>query len=97
MTPTHKAAEPDVSQELLDAIAAFPTRRRVEHCGAAFDVCPFAFYAECPACGVRVKVRSLTAAPELEDVFDAVFAWMNRPGAEAVAQDRRREIAADPD
>lgn len=97
MTPAHKVADPDVSRELIDAIQALPVRRDVTHCGTAFQVSPFAFYAVCPACGARVKLRSFAAVPELEDVFEAVFAWMNQPGAEAAARDRRAEIAADPD
>ena len=82
---------------LLDAIAAFPTHRDVTHCGTAFRVSPFAVYADCPVCGARVKVRAFAAVPEVEDVFDAVFAWMTRPAAADVAADRAREIAADPD
>ncbi len=56
---------------------------------------PFAIYAACPSCGTRLKVRSFASAPELEDVFDAVFTWMNQPGAEATAEDWRKELAAD--
>jgi hypothetical protein len=48
-------------------------RREVTHCGISFSVSPFDFYAECPRCHVRIKVRSLAVVPDLEDVFDAVF------------------------
>ncbi len=88
---------PNTSPELLDAIAAFPLSREVEHCGARFAVSPFEVYARCPQCGTRLKVRSFAAVPEIEDVFDAVFAWMNRPGAADVARNRQSEIAADPE
>ena len=96
-TQLTRPAEADVSPDLVAAIAAYPTHRDVSHCGGTFRVPPFDVYAVCPACGQRVKVRSFAAVPELEDVFDAVFAWMNQPGAAAAADDRRRAIAADPD
>jgi hypothetical protein len=83
----------DVSPELVDAIAQFPTTRTVKHCGQSFSVSPFDLYAVCPQCSSRVKVRGFAAVPELEDVFDAVFAWMNQPGAAEVAEKRRREMA----
>jgi hypothetical protein len=89
------AAEPDLSQALLDAIAAFPVAREVSHCGTNFRASPFDIYATCPVCGRRIKVRSFAGVTELEDVFDAVFAWMNQPGAAEVVRKRRQEIAAD--
>lgn len=85
----------DVSPELLDAIAQLPPTRTVLHCGDSFTVSPFDLYATCPRCGSRVKVRGFAGVPELEDVFDAVFAWMNRPGAAELVERRRREIASD--
>ncbi|HEX4610157.1 MAG TPA: hypothetical protein VH092_18335 [Urbifossiella sp.] len=96
MTPD-KSAEPDVSPALLEAITSFPIRRTVRHCGAEFTTGPLDLYATCPVCGVRVKVRGFTGAPEIEDVFDAVLGWMLRPGAEAAARERLAGIAADPD
>jgi hypothetical protein len=86
-----------LSQALLDAIAQFPLMRDVAHCGTTFRVSPFDIYATCPACQLRMKVRSFAAVTELEEVFDAVFAWMNQPGAAEVVRRRRQEIAADPD
>lgn len=82
---------------LTDAVAALPLAREVAHCGAAFAVSPFDLYATCPACGTRFKVRAFGAVSEIEDVFDAVFAWMNQPGAADLVQKRRQEIAADAD
>jgi hypothetical protein len=86
-----------ISATLLDALAGFPLEREVSHCAGSFTVSPFDIYATCPRCGTRLKVRAFSAGPELEDVFDAVFAWMNRPGACELAQRRRQEIAADTD
>lgn len=94
--PTTKPLAPDVSPELLDAIASLPTHREVTHCGTTFAVPVFDIYATCPACGARLKVRSFAAAPEVEDVFDAVFEWMADPSAAATARRRQAEIAADP-
>jgi len=82
-----------ISEELLDVIRSFPVQRDIEHCGVRILVDPFAFYAECPRCRTRIKVRSFAAAPEIEDVFDAVFEWMNRPNAEQVANQRRLDLA----
>ena len=84
---------PEVTEELVDAIRLFPLGREVEHCGQRFVVNPFAFYASCPLCATRMKLRSFSAGVEIEDVFDAVFEWMARPGAEEYATNRRRQLA----
>ena len=81
----------DVSEDLLEAIRNFPVQREFEHCGVRMMAAPFDFYVECPRCGARVKVRSFSGAGEIEDVFDAVFEWMNRPKAHDEA--RRRQLA----
>ena len=49
----------------------------------------------CPHCGARLKVRSVSAIPEIEDVFDAVFEWLNDPKAGALAEQRRQAIEAE--
>lgn len=96
MTPD-KTVDPDVSPVLLEAIASFPVRRDVRHCGVAFTTGPFAVYATCPVCGTRFKIRSFSAHTELEDVFDAVFTWMLQPGAEEAVKEQLAVIAADAD
>lgn len=93
--PAEAVAPVDIDPGLPDAIAALPASRAVSHCGAEFAVSPFDVYAACPACGARVKVRGFTAGPELEDVFDAVFLWMQQPGAADAARRRMRELADD--
>jgi hypothetical protein len=85
----------EISEELLDSIRSFPVRREVEHCGMGIALDPFAFYAECPRCGTQIKVRSFTAGAEIEDVFEAVFEWMNRPDAQKVADQRRLDLASE--
>src|SRR5437016_4816970 len=87
----------NIPWSLVEEIKAFPVRREVEHCGTMFDVSPFAFYAECPHCGTRIKVRSNSGVTETEDVFDAVFEWMNQPGAAEAVRERQQVIAADSD
>lgn len=82
----------EVAHELLDAIRGFPTSRTVEHCGETRTISPFDIYAECPRCGERIKVRSFSGVPEVEDVFDAVFEWMLDPKAEAAGRDRMKTI-----
>lgn len=93
--PVRKAADVPVPQDLLDAIAAVPTARTVSHCGSEFSAPPFDIYATCPVCRARVKVRSFAGAAEVEDVFDAVLAWMLQPGAEDAIRNRQAAIAAD--
>ncbi|MBI3465078.1 MAG: hypothetical protein HY000_18780 [Planctomycetes bacterium] len=82
----------EASPELLEAIRSFPVLREVEHCGARIGLSPFAIYADCPQCGTRIKVRSFSGATELEDLFDAVFEWMNQPGAREVVQQRLKAL-----
>lgn len=85
----------EIGSDLIEAIRAFPVRREIEHCGARITVAPFEFYATCPHCGSRLKVRSYAATPEIEDIFDAVFEWMNQEGAQEAAQHRRVALAAE--
>jgi hypothetical protein len=92
-----KTYEREISPGLTGAIENFPTQREVNHCGETFSVSSFAFYADCPKCRTRVKVRSFGAAPEIEDLFDSFFAWMGCGDNARVAADRIREIAADSD
>jgi hypothetical protein len=80
---------------LLEAIAALPLQREVSHCGTTFTISPFELYATCPQCGKRIKVRAFSAGSEIEDVFDAVFAWMLQPGGRELACRRQQVIAAD--
>src|SRR5438067_1533985 len=87
----------DIPANLIDAIRTFPHQREVEHCGHRWTVSPFDLYTTCPHCGTRFKLRSFSGVPEMQDVFDAVFEWMNQPEADALAKRRREEIAADGD
>ncbi|REJ90507.1 MAG: hypothetical protein DWQ34_17150 [Planctomycetota bacterium] len=87
----------DVPADLIDAVRNFPTHRSVAHCGETFTVGPFEHYATCPQCGERLKLRSFSANYEIEDVFDAVFEWMNDPQAQVIAEARRRVIQVDDD
>jgi hypothetical protein len=83
----------EITGELIEAIRSFPVRRQVEHCGAQISVDPFDFYAACPRCGSRIKVRSFSGTGEIEDVFDAVFEWMNQPAAREAAERRQTALA----
>lgn len=86
-----------LSQRLIDAIKSFPTRKAVTHCGTTFYVNPFGIYATCPHCATTVKIRSFAAVTELEDVFDAVFEWMNQPGVLPFVRERQEAIKQDAD
>ena len=85
----------EISHDLIEAIRTFPAERTVEHCNQTFTVSPFDFYGNCPRCGTRIKLRSLTGECEIEDVFDAVLEWMIDPAARAAAERRQAEIVAD--
>jgi hypothetical protein len=82
---------------LIEGLRTFPVRREVEHCGQVFAVSPFEFYAACPQCGTRIKVRSCSGVLEIEDVFDAVFEWLRRPGAQELMRRRQQVMAEDED
>jgi hypothetical protein len=58
----------------------------------SFAVPPFEIYADCPKCGAHIKLRSFTSSYEIEDVFDAVFLWLNRPEALEIAKARQKKI-----
>ena len=85
----------DVTEELLDAIRSFPMEREVEHCGTRIVASPFDLYADCPRCGARLKLRSFAGVGEIEDIFDAVFEWLNRPKAREIAQRRQAVLGED--
>jgi hypothetical protein len=88
---------PVIRSELLDAIKTLPTQREVRHCGSTFFVSPFDIYAPCPVCEQRIKVRSFSGNVEIEDLFDAVFAWMANPGGAESARQRIEAIRGDVD
>jgi hypothetical protein len=92
-----KHSDIEISHDLPEAIHAFPTERIVEHCGVRLAVSPFDLYANCPECGVRIKLRAFSAGLEIEDVFDAVFAWMNSPKAQALALRRQEDLREEED
>jgi len=87
----------DIPAGLLEAIRSFPLEREVEHCGIRMTVPPFDFYAECSQCGSRIKVRSFSGTEEIEDVFDAVFEWMNQPMAQEVVKRRLKALEEETD
>jgi hypothetical protein len=86
-----------VPYELIKTIKSFPVQREIKHCDSTFTASPFDFYAICPECEVRMKVRSFSGVAELEDVFDAVFEWMAHPKAKEHFEKRQKEIIKDTD
>jgi predicted RNA-binding Zn-ribbon protein involved in translation (DUF1610 family) len=87
----------EIPPELIEAIRAFPLQREVTHCGHTFNISPFDVYADCPHCGKHIKVRSFSGGTEIEDVFEAVFAWMLQNGASEIVSRHQAIIAADED
>jgi len=86
------SSQPGISAALIDAIRSFPATRLADHCGAEFSVSPFEIYANCPQCGTRIKLRAFSAQPEVADVFDAVFEWLEQPEADARYRQRASQL-----
>ena len=84
-----------VSEDLIETVKSFPTIREVVHCDSAFYVSPFDFYGVCPKCALKIKIRSFSNLPEIEDLFDAVFEWLLKPGAKEIFSNRQKEILED--
>jgi hypothetical protein len=82
----------DIPMALLEAIRSFPVKRETEHCGVPVFASPFDFYASCPRCGTKIKLRSFSGGSEIEDLFDAVFEWMKDPVAHQAATSRQQQI-----
>jgi hypothetical protein len=89
---TNTSLPVDISDNLIEAVRSFPTEKHVDHCGTEFTVSPVDLYATCPQCGTRIKLRAFSAHPELADLFDAFFEWLNQPSAETLSKGRRDEL-----
>jgi hypothetical protein len=85
----------EIPAGLLDAVRNLPLARAVDHCGEKWVVSPFDIYARCPQCGAQIKLRSFSAAAEIEDIFDAVFEWLQRPGALDLVRRRQKALQED--
>jgi len=93
----NQQARLDVPAGLLEAIRSFPVKRETEHCGLPVFASPLDFYAHCPRCGTKIKLRSFSGVSEIEDLFDAVFEWMKDPVARQAAASRQQQIDAEYD
>jgi hypothetical protein len=87
--------EVEIPAALVEAIRSFPPRREVTHCGETFTISPFDIYAECRRCGTRIKVRSFSGMAEIEDIFDAVFEWIDRAKADDLVRNRQAALRED--
>jgi hypothetical protein len=85
----------ELRSDLIEAIRTFPLERDVEHCCKRITVSAFDFYVKCPRCGHELKLRSFSAIPEIDDMFDAVFEWVERPGARDLMHRRQVALRAD--
>ena len=90
-----KPPDVEISPEVIEVVDSFPTVREVTHCGQSFEVSPFDMYTSCPSCGARIKLRGFSAAPEVEDLFDAFFRWLKKPQAAVVTAERQTELNDD--
>jgi transcription elongation factor Elf1 len=53
--------------------------------------------SRCEQCGVCGKLRRYAASPEIEDVIDAVLAWLGEGEEFELAMERKRAIDSSPD
>lgn len=89
---TDKRKDLSISASLLEAIQSFPLQREMAHCGQKFRASSLDIYGICPRCGQEVKLRSFSAVPELEDVFDAFIAWTLKSGVMEVIARRQKAL-----
>jgi hypothetical protein len=82
-----------VCPQVIEDLRQFPIHREVEHCGQKFQVSPFDIYATCPQCGCQIKVRSFSATFEVEDLFDAIFEWLQQPVVQEYVRRRQAVLA----
>ncbi|CAN5428319.1 hypothetical protein BH10ACI2_BH10ACI2_16220 [soil metagenome] len=86
-----------VTDEIINEVKTSPVSKQLEHCGQKFSSGYLSFYATCPKCETRIKLRSFSANPELEDLFDAFIEWSLKPGAAEMIKERREAIVEDND
>jgi hypothetical protein len=95
MASTVSSTSSGIPSALIEAIRALPAERIVEHCGTVWSVSPFDIYSNCPQCGAQIKLRAFSGSAGIEDVFDAMFEWMNQTGADDLVRRRRETIRDD--
>jgi len=86
-----------VSETLIEKIKEFPVSKVLTHCDVEFAASPFDNYANCPECGTKIKLRGFSGDSELEDLFDAFFVWLMKPGSLEQLERRREQINEDYD
>ena len=88
----------DWNSALEEAILSFPGVRRVQHCGAEFEMPALSIYGVCPKCTTKLKVRAFGGiGTELEDIMDVFCQWLNKPGALESAKQRAAEVKSEPE
>src|SRR4030095_4046665 len=81
-----------IPYRLLEMIRGFPLAREVTPCGSTFEVSWFDYYAICPKCSTRLRVRGLSGNVDLEGLIDSVLEWIETNHADEVVRKRRAEI-----
>ncbi len=61
-------------------------------CGHKQKVYSLVIQSHCEKCNTPVKLRRFTAAPEIEDVIDAVLFWLGEGEEFELAMERKRLI-----
>jgi hypothetical protein len=85
---------------VLEDIEELPHYREFfcRHCGHKQNVYILTIQSECENCKTRSKLRRYTAlGAEIEDVIDAVLAWIGEGDDLAQAMKRKKEIDSSPE
>jgi transcription elongation factor Elf1 len=80
---------------LIDMINKLAHERKFicPKCGRRSVVSILSIYADCPQCSTRLKLRGYGAiGDEVEDVVDAVLAWMGSGAMMDAAMKRKEEL-----
>jgi transcription elongation factor Elf1 len=83
--------------EVIEHIDNLPHYREFtcRQCGHKQKVHSLVVQSHCEKCGASVKLRRYAASPEIEDVIDAVLAWLGRGEEFELAMERKRVIDSD--
>jgi hypothetical protein len=68
-----------------------------KQCGHKQRVYSLVVQSHCERCNTPVKLRRYSAAPEIEDVIDAVLSWLGTDKEFELAMERKQEIDSSPD
>lgn len=85
--------------EIIEGIENLPHYREFtcRQCGHRQRVYSLVVRSHCEKCKTSVKLRRYAASPEIEDIIDAVLAWLGEGEEFELAMKRKRVIDSSPD